>query len=639
MANWQEGRMKLCLMVSILILLIQNVYGTNYYINQVSGSDTGEGTSTETAWRLLANINTTIFYPGDSILMRADQLWVGTLQPQGSGAEGKPIVIGRYGDGSNPVINGAGLTNCTNEAGESHYCTIFLYNQQYWVIEDLEITNYEASEEANLTLSEWEQRNITDYVDMVEPHQYAGSNSKKSGVLVEGKSAGAIKGLTFRNLEIHGINGDIRTKDNGGIFMEIFQGITSSHFEDLLIENCHIHDVDRTGISNWSYYDNREFNSNSNWKPNKSYVIRNCTFVRTGVNALIVRVSDGAVIEQCLFSDCSIKGSGNAAFNFNTDNTLWQFNEFERTKANLDDEDAGGVDSDYRSKNTTIQYNYLHDNDFGLLVTGGPGRFNDRTIIRYNIIEGDGHMARKGSDGKFSVRFSGSATNTYFHNNLVYIPEGQDFTHVIYSKSWSGAKPEDTFFHNNIFYVEGASCEYDLGPSLRNVFSHNLYFGKTTYKTPQDTNAVTEDPQLNAIGMGENSYQLLQSSPARASGLRLESIPKFDFFGNSIAGNISIDIGIHQASNELIESDEVLNTDFSAGALLYPNPVTNNQMWLRTDLQIRSIKIWTLEGILVKQLRLENNEAIDLSNLGDGVYLMEGIDANDTQFSAKFIKR
>ena len=56
----------------------------------------------------LASVNALVFQPGDRILFRAGCRWRGTLRPQGSGTESAPIVIGRFGKGAPPAIDGAG---------------------------------------------------------------------------------------------------------------------------------------------------------------------------------------------------------------------------------------------------------------------------------------------------------------------------------------------------------------------------------------------------------------------------------------------------------------------------------------------------------------------------------------------------
>ena len=542
--------MKNAFLLMLCLATTWHTQATDYYIDGISGNDSNSGTSEAAAWQTIANINTTTFQPGDRILFKSGQIWTGTLKPKGSGTTGNPITIGKYGAGANPVIHGNGATNCTVEPGQVKHCTIFLYNQEHWVIRDLEITNYDPSEEGGKSLSQWESDNVTNYVQPVEPPHYTGANSKKCGILVQANNQGELKSLHFINLEVHGVNGLITSKNNGGIFFRVFNFGTDipTYFNDVLIDSCHIHDVDRTGISNVSEYDNRTLTTNTDWTPNLNYVIRNTTFERTGANALIVRVSDRALVENCFFDYCAIKESGNAAFNFNTDNAVWQFNEFQRTKANMGDFDAGGVDSDYRSKNTIIQYNYVHDNDFGMLVTGGPGIFNDSTVVRYNIFEREGLIARMGADTKFVLRTSGGATNTIYHNNIVYLDASQSDTKIAFHKSWSGSWPDNTEYYNNIIYNLASGSTYVLGSSTNNTFSNNVYFGNTATNTPSDPNAITSDPLLVNPGAGENGYRLQAGSPALGAGLRLASTPDKDYYGNDILAQAAIDIGVEQVT-------------------------------------------------------------------------------------------
>ncbi|MEM8566136.1 MAG: T9SS type A sorting domain-containing protein [Bacteroidota bacterium] len=610
---------------TIICFLSFTSYAANYYIDSVEGSDANDG-SLLSPWQSMANINNTTFMPGDSILFRAGQSWVGTIIAQGSGTENAPIVIGRYGDGENPILNGNALTDCTSEPGKTHYCTIYLFNQDFWVIRDLEITNYDSSEEGLISLNAWEANNVTDYVEVTEPSPYTGNNSKKSGILIEANDKGAMTGLQFLNLEIHGINGDISDKDNGGIFFEVLRFESSdvpSYFEDVRIENCHIHDVDRTGISNWSYYDDRELRTNINWTPNKNFIIRNTIFERTGANALIVRVSDSAIIEGCLFNQCSIKGSGNAAFNFNTDNTVWQFNEFTGTKANVDDVDAGGVDSDFRSKNTLIQYNYSHDNDFGMLVTGGAGRFNDSTIVRYNLIERDGLISKRGNDGKHSFRVSGSATNTLIHNNVIYQGSDQTDTKVLLHKGLENTNASNTRYYNNIFYVNATGSSYEFGNSRNNSFSNNIFFGNDAENEPVDENKVTSDPRLTNPGSGKNGYLLLDGSSAIGAGRTVDNLPEKDFYNNPILEDIPIDIGIHQVSDEVILSFELKGEQ--SKVTLHPNPVIGEHLVIKGLQQDITLSLHDIQGNLihVETGLSKGNYKMKLpANLNAGIYLL-----------------
>ncbi|PIE78986.1 MAG: hypothetical protein CSA15_05020, partial [Candidatus Delongbacteria bacterium] len=346
------------------------------------------------------------------------------------------------------------------------------------------------------------------------------------------------------NLKIHGVNGDITNKNNGGIFLRVFgkSGEVPTFFDNLLVENCHIHDVDRTGVSNYSYYDDRSLNAIDNWTPNTNYVVRKNTFERTGANALIFRVAKSPLVEHNVFDHCAIKESGNAFFNFNTDDAIMQYNESRYTKYNVGDVDAGGIDSDYKTKNTIIQYNYIHDNDFGPLITGGPNAgFNDNTIVRYNIFENDG-ITRNPSDNRIDwvFKISGNTTNTYVHNNFFYINDEKVNRAIIYHKKW-GKYPKKTTYFNNVIINKGTNNYYELTNSTQNVFTNNGIESTAVTNLPAQQNLVEGDLMID---WSNGNYTIQSGSPVIGAGTKIINMPNKDYFGNSISG--AINIGISQ---------------------------------------------------------------------------------------------
>lgn len=549
---------KIITLFIVLCLSFFSGNATNYYIDATNGNDSNNGTTNPTAWQTLANVNTTVFQPGDSILFKSGESWVGTIKPQGSGMEGSPIVISKYGTGSNPAIHGDGTINCSTKKGRTRYCTLYLNNQEYWEITDLEITNFDSSEESGITREQWEINNTNNYANVLKPEKYAGVNKKKVAILVEGNNMGAINYLHFINLEIHGVNGDISHKDNGGIYLEIFNydsTDTPTYFDDLLFDNCYIHDVDRTGLSNRSDYDNRTLTTDTDWTPSLNFIIRNCTFEKSGANALIFRTAESPLVEHNLFTSCSIKETGNAAFNFNTDNAIMRFNECRFTKYNVGDNDAGGIDSDFRTKNTVLEYNYIHDNDYGILITGGPGTgtgFNDNTIFRYNILENDGVLETEGY-GAWAFKISGNATNTQVYNNVIYVGPSKSYTDIVYHKNWNGGQPDNSFYYNNIFYNNGTETNFNMTTSTNSFFSNNLFYGNEMSNEPSDIYKITDDPKLTNPGGGETGYTLAADSPALAAGKRLLMLQDKDYYQNIVPSVASIDIGVEQVTQEYVE--------------------------------------------------------------------------------------
>ena len=80
---------------------------TVYYVHAGSGKDSNSGTSTSAPWQSLAKVNSVKFSPGDQVLFSRGQVWTGELSPKGSGTSGNPILLGAYGSGDAPIINGA----------------------------------------------------------------------------------------------------------------------------------------------------------------------------------------------------------------------------------------------------------------------------------------------------------------------------------------------------------------------------------------------------------------------------------------------------------------------------------------------------------------------------------------------------
>lgn len=530
-----------CLVMIVVVCAGFRNGGRTFYIDAVTGSDVNDGLTIQKAWKTLEKVNATLFNPGDQILFKCGQDWTGQLYPKGSGENKKPIVIGSFGNGKKPLIAGNGVANGT----------IYLFNQQYWEITNLEVTNYSQEEEKGMSLENWENQNTANYVIPTLPPQFVNRNVPKYGIYVLGKDAGELKHIYLKNMEVHGVNGyinqeDETSKENGGIFFKIIGSEKPTYFNGVVIDSCNVHDVDRTGIllcnSTWSQ---RTLTTSTNWTPSLNIVISNNKFSNTGANALVVRVAKNPVIERNLFDHCAIKASGNAGFSFNSDGALWQYNECRYTKANIADRDAGGIDSDYKTKNTVLQYNYVHDNDYGMLITGGPNNFNDSTIVRYNIFENDGKFAHP-THKKCVIRVGGSATNTHIYNNVIYIGSDQFDTKIISHEIWK-TSPDKTLYQNNIFYNLGERTFCDYEKSTNNAFNGNLYFGNQISNLLPDANAIKADPMFIK---GTKKYHISKNSPAFGTGQLINNNGGLDFYGNKVKAMVKPNIGIYNGPIE-----------------------------------------------------------------------------------------
>ena len=358
---------------------------TIYYVDSQRGEDSNPGTTPDKPWKSLDKINSTTFQAGDSILLKADSVWVGQLWPKGSGKDGQPIHVGKYGKGATPQIKGNGQVEDA----------VLLKNQEYWEIEDLEVSN---SGETKAT---------------------------RRGVHLAVENFGEAHHVVVRNLTVHDVSGRDDVKDNGGIIFTSVGDKKPSRFVDVLIENNELYHVDRNGISSWSDRWQR-----SHWFPSLRVVVRGNKLRDIGGDGIMIAVTDGALIEQNTVGHANQRSEGYniAIWTWSADNSIIQFNEAYETKGQRDGE---GFDSDWNSRNTIFQYNYSHDNDGGFLLICDDGSQgptdsigNVGTIVRYNISQNDRHRG---------ITLSGPVRDTLIYNNTIYIGEKQTSDVVLFT--------------------------------------------------------------------------------------------------------------------------------------------------------------------------------------------------------------
>jgi hypothetical protein len=79
-----------------------------YYLDCSAGNDANTGLSPNLAWKSLTKANSASLAPGDSLLLKRDCTFLGTLRVKWNGSATARIVIGAYGSGALPKIqNGA----------------------------------------------------------------------------------------------------------------------------------------------------------------------------------------------------------------------------------------------------------------------------------------------------------------------------------------------------------------------------------------------------------------------------------------------------------------------------------------------------------------------------------------------------
>lgn len=493
------------LVMAIMVSFFMPVMGTSavhaagnvYYVDSLEGDDGNAGTDPGAAWQTLGKVNATVFQPGDTLLFKAGGVWTGTLSPQGSGTEGSPIRIDKYGEGSKPLIAGAGAE-----------AAVYFYNQEQWEVRNLEITND------------------------------APTKAVRRGIHVDGSSGTwtnpkVYKHFVFENLEIHHVKGDTSTDyaHNGGII--VWGKTWDYHVSDVVMNNNKIYTVDSVGI----YLNGAQSRYSSGLK-----VTNNLIYDVAADGAFILN-STGGLIENNVVHDTHVRASGYHVplWVWGSKNSVIQFNEVYNTAAGGD---AQAFDADYNSEGTIIQYNYSHNNAGGLVLVVSDGtnasNFNRNTVVRYNISQNDGGAV---------FNLNGTPDSTSIYNNTVYLPASSGAKVV--NHSYWGGYASNTSFYNNLIYNLG-SGGYTFATSTNNVFENNLFYGNHPASEPADPYKITVDPQLaspGSGGIGKDTlvgYQLLNTSPAIGAGKLIAGNGGRDYFGNPVPSDAAPNIGAYQ---------------------------------------------------------------------------------------------
>ncbi|MGE5141792.1 MAG: hypothetical protein ACM3JD_20180, partial [Rudaea sp.] len=353
---------------------------------------------------------------------------------------------------SNPIIHGAGNVEDA----------VKLYNQEFWEIRNIEVTNTGTSP------------------------------GVRRGIHVVLDNYGTAKSVRISHVVVHDVNGDLNAKDTGGIIWTIHGERRPSRFDGLTIDHCSIYKVDRSGIAGQSSHWPRKF-----WFPSLHVRIDHNSLEDVGGDGIVPWACDGLLVEFNVAKRCNQRSQGfNAGiWSWSCDNSVFQYNEAYLTRGTRDGE---GFDSDYNSRNALFQHNYSHDNEGGFMLICNDGRHksdinagNVGTIVRNNLSQ---------DDAVRTFHVSGPVRRTRIYGNEVYSDTGKE-VNLVQISDWEGW-PEDTEIMQNRFRVSGiARCGHAVartpdglyritpgtGPALRTRFLHNVFeAGQTDCGTSED---------------------------------------------------------------------------------------------------------------------------------------------------------
>ncbi|MFG3531040.1 right-handed parallel beta-helix repeat-containing protein [Streptomyces sp. NPDC047917] len=448
-----------------------------------SGKENG---SRNQPWRTLDQVNRLNLRAGSSILLSRGSRCTGTLAPQGTGTPGRPMVIGAYGRGAKPVIDGGGNAE-----------TLLLKNTQWVEAKDLEITNS------------------------------GNPGRNKRGVRVQLEDFGTGTHYRLTGLDIHDIRGDDTkgTEGSAGILFSVTGSKKPTRFDDVVVSGNTVRTVDREGIYFASTWNNRPVHGDYDpdgpaYLPSTRIVVRGNTLKDLGGDGIVITATDKTLVEHNRLDGFQRRSAGYNAgmWPWNADNTLFQYNEVSGGETTRD---GMAYDIDEGTFGTVFQYNTSHDNAGGFfLVCTATGTLAD-AVIRYNISRNDHYRGIETCSGSFDA--------VRAHNNTIYI--GQGVTQTVINENTTNK--HDIAFTNNIVVKEGTGDATFNLKSNAVALSHNTL--TNTRNTPGNPDGTTADPRLtDPTGALPGGLRLRTGSPALRAGTPVPGSPRRDLYGNPV---------------------------------------------------------------------------------------------------------
>jgi len=597
---------------------------STFYISAAEGNDTNDGLSPATPWQTLSKVNAREMIPGDSLLFRSGDTFVGRLTIISEGGnESLPVVITSYGSGAKPILDGDGYLSA-----------VLIQNSSHIHLSNLEITN--ENEISKPGVSEDKRYGI--YFE----------NTYSDGTTFDHYQ---LERLTFRNIyQTTQISDNDQTGINAHAITSTGSWGDEIHpirFRNMRIEHCYF-----TGTSRHAVV----------LKAVENLELRHNLIQHVGGAGIVVAANSRDVLVEYNTTDHTgsgidprMAGRGSGIWCFKSKNVVVQYNKFLYARGI---KDSYGMHIDHSNRNVVYQYNYSEGNEGGFVEILGN---NINVGYRYNVSIGDGWRKRGPTYGQifWFTGWAGDPQNPlgsdsiFVYNNSIFIPD--TIQPGIFIKA-----AKHTRVCNNIIYASNGFGDVVINndPDL-NEFDHNLWYGTfpdfdTQGRPYRGEHAVYQNPLFKKQVVTDSAGFILRiGSPAIGTG-RLMLTPGIDhqydyfhnhggedYYRNPVSETNLPNIGAFngEAHTGLIPR----KSEAGATISLYPNPVKADQpivfkMPDQFNNKTLHIQIVDLEGKILFEKTLQSNGDIQLvpEPLVPGNYLIK-IQAGDSLSSNQLI--
>jgi hypothetical protein len=503
---------------------------STYYVSS-SGSDSASGTSTGSAWRSTARVNSATLKSGDKVLFQGGKSFSGSLALN---SKETGVTFSTYGSGRATISSGSK-------------------------------TAFDLGQTSGINISN---------LNIVGNGMYSNSSF---GIYVHADGGRHVSGFNFSNLDVHGY---------GREGIRFVAGGSGTQVNNVKVTNVDSHDnkwggvkANAPGISQMYNYTIDHVKVWNNYGDRGDGGVTGNGIMLEGVyNAKISR----SVAHHNGKDGAAPVGIWGARGHNITIEYCESYANNTRTAT-----DGGGFDFDWDVKSSTIQYCYSHDNAGPGFILAGGSHLNSGNTIRYNVSQNDGR-----ENGRAGMQIWGNVQNCNIYNNTVYItPTGNSNTAGFYAHDGGGVpKPKNVNVYNNVFYTTGGvkllnisngvaatsgslnfrgNCYYSGGNSFKIQWGGSSYSSLTAWRSAKgqeklngSSTGYQGDPKFVAAGKGQTignadslrsltAYKLQSSSPLINKGVSQPGTlagATIDFWGDSLPKGGKYDIGVDEVA-------------------------------------------------------------------------------------------
>jgi len=357
----------------------------------------------------------------------------------------------------------------------------------------------------------------------------------------------------------------------------------NSYFDTVLVDNVTAYDTSLwAGIFVWGV----QIDQDTRWKTDcanqaiqsRNITIQNSTVHNTNGDGIAQFCSQTGMLQSNVVYQSGMQPSPTTT---GTPVGLWWW-ESEHMVGQLNEAydnhspgvDGGGYDIDYGTSDSTMQYNYGHDNSTYCASVFATGGTTTKSIVRYNICASDGTVhtyvdssgVTQTMPGDSEIYLctwqGGKIQDLEIYGNTFYITS-TGATAGLISKCSGGTDTESapTIFKNNLVVSTIANVLGDVSVFNNRVRDYNLYYytgGAFTDPNPEAHSIYNQNPLVNtlgyhSVGRPTTQWTLQTGSPAinagtdPCTGITGCTSGGRDFFGHSAPLGGVFDIGADEA--------------------------------------------------------------------------------------------